>query len=251
MHSASYKRSSTSSRFSHRKFSEVTMICTLVVFVAACAAVTAAAEPRLVSPRQSCPVTLPAQCTQQSIEYIRLLQGITSVIRTPETVNRLADTIGPFLETFCNSDCLEVVLRAYACAITNVNQLQNLTTDMLCSRQEDGTLCPVKIVQELNRTTTSSSTGNLLPLCLTGPTPTQLNCDTACQQSYTEVRNRLGCCGANWYGARSPNPGYRAFGNNFAVCNVTLGNVCTSGAAGLYLNVLLIAAVILLSMAMI
>ena len=225
------------------------MICTLVVFVAACAAVTAAAEPRLVSPRQSCPVTLPAQCTVMSNEYILLLQGITSITQTPETINRIADTIGPFLQTFCTSDCLEVVLRAYACI--NTNPQQNLTTDMLCSRQEDGTLCPVKIVQELQRTTTSSSIGSLVPLCVTGSPPTQLNCDMACQQSYTELRSMLGCCGANWYGARSPNPTYRLFGNNFAACNVNLGNVCTSGAAGLYLNVLLVAAVILLSMAMI
>ena len=153
------------------------------------------------------------------------------------------------LETFCKSDCLEVVLRAYACI--NTNPLQNLTTDMLCSRQEDGTLCPVKIVQELQRTTTSSSTGSLLPICITASATGTLNCDMACQQSYTEARSRLGCCGATWYGARSPNPLYRVLSNNFAACDVALGNVCTSGAAGLYLNVLLVAAVILLSMAMI
>ena len=176
---------------------------------------------------------------------------ITSITQTPETINRIADTIGPFLETFCKSDCLEVVLRAYACIV--VNPLQNLTTGMLCSRQEDGTLCPVKIVQELQRTTTSSTTGSLVPLCITPVSPTQVTCDMACQQSYTETRSRLGCCGATWYGATSPNPAYRAVSNNFAVCNVALGNVCTctSGAAGLYLNVLLIAAVILLSVAMI
>ena len=194
---------------------------------------------------------------------ILLLEGITSTATPVTTINRIADTIGPFLETFCKSDCLDPVLRAYDC--TNNNPMRNLTADLLCSQQENGTLCPVKVVQQLQRTSnsTTGTLGSLAPLCAADNT-----CSTSCQQSYIELRSKLGCCGANWYGTSS-SP-YSTYGNFFAVCNVTLGNPCTSlvgpttsasqppttasqpsGAAGIYFNVLLVAAVFLLSMTMV
>ena len=221
----------------------------LFVYFAACVVAlspaTAAVKQRFVSERQASSCTLPTQCTQMSNEYILLSEGITSVTSSdPDVpVNRTADTIGPFLETFCKSDCFDPVLRAYDC--TNNNASRNLTTDLLCSRQEDGTLCPVKIVQQLRRTTTPSTLGSLVPLCINSAG----GCSTSCQQSLIQLRSRLGCCGANWYG--TPSSPYSFFGNIFAVCNVTLGSPCTSGAAGIYLNVLLVAAVFLLSMIMV
>ena len=218
-------------------------VCFAACIVALSPAATSAVEQRFVSERQASSCTLPTQCTQMSNEYILLLEAITSPTTPVETINRTADTIGPFLETFCKSDCLDPVLRAYDCA--NTNPFRNLTTDLLCSRQEDGTLCPVKIVQQLQRTTTSTTLGSLVPLCINSAG----GCPTSCQQSYVELRSRLGCCGANWYG--TPSSPYSSNGNIFAVCNVTLGSPCTSGAAGIYLNVLLVAAVFLLSMTMV
>ena len=102
---------------------------------------------------------------------------------------------------------------------------RNLTANLLCSRDEDGTFCPVRVLGEATRN--DSTATSLLPTCAFANT-----CDSSCRKSYLDVRSRLGCCAASWYGISSGSP-LSTFGKNFATCNVSLTNPCppASGAA--------------------
>ena len=221
------------------------MMVLWVVIVASLAALSTAnplapIESLLIRQMPSCDgITIPERCTQAANDYTRMVQEIINN-PSPDSTNRILNSIRTFLNTICSTECLTPTLRAADCV--NNEAARNLTANLICSRQEDGTFCPVKVLEEVTR---DGSTG-ILPTCVSGN-----SCPPSCQQSYQEVRNRLGCCAASWYGSSSPFSA--TLGQNFATCDVPLTNPCTpaSGAATICLNFLLIAAVFLLSMAMI
>lgn len=186
-------------------------------------------------------ITIPMRCSQAINDYNQMLQQIAAN-PSSDTIRRIVDAIGPFLNTLCSGDCLGPFLALYQCL--NNDAARNTTVSLVCARQEDGTFCPVKVLQELQRTPSV-----LVPSCVT---PTSTTCSSSCQQSYIETRNRLGCCASSWY-ANPLSPYFSTFGRNFVTCNVPLTNPCTpaSGAATICLNFLLIVAVFLLSMTMI
>ena len=186
-------------------------------------------------------IVFPEHCSQAVNNSAAMLQEI---INNPDsnTVNRLADALGTLLNTVCGGECLGPLLAINEC-LGNV-AARNITAQITCARQEDGTFCQVKILQEIQQ-----NNGALVPSCVTPTSPT---CSSTCRQSYIETRDRLGCCASSYY-ANSLSPFSAAFGRNFATCNVSLTNPCTpaSGAATICLNFLLLATVILLSAAMI
>ena len=157
----------------------------------------------------------------------------------PDTIDRL---LGTFLNTFCSGECLGPFLAIRECQ--GHFDVRNLTTQLSCVRQEDGTFCQVKVLQELQQ-----NDGALVPTCVNS---TSTTCSSTCRQSYIETRDRVGCCASSWY-ANSLSPYYSSIGRNFATCNVELTNPCTpaSGAATICLKFLLLATVILLSAAII
>ena len=220
----------------------------LVVLAATVALSTANPLAPLLSTRQvpSCGgIIVPMRCSQAIADYTQMLQQILANPTDPDAINRIVNAIGPFLNTICSGDCLGPILAVYECLNNTIyDAARNSTLSLVCARQEDGTFCPVKVLQELQRTPSV-----LVPSCVT---PTSTTCSSSCQQSYIETRNRLGCCASSWYG-NPLSPYFTTFGRNFVTCDVPLTNPCTpaSGAATICLNFLLIAAVFLLSMAMI
>ena len=191
-------------------------------------------------------IVLPEHCSQAFNNYVNMVQQITNNPDS-DTVNRIADAVGTPLNTICGGECLGPLLAVYEC-LGNV-AARNATAQLACSRQEDGTFCPVKVLQELQRSSQNGGTPALVPSCVTS---TSTTCSSTCRQSYIETRDRLGCCASSWF-ASSSSPYSATFGRNFVTCNVQLTNPCTpaSGAATICLNFLLLATVVLLSAAMI
>ena len=186
-------------------------------------------------------IIIPGDCIQAANNYSRAFQEITSNgTGSPDSARRLLMAIRTYLTTACSSECLVPTLRAADCL--NNQEARNLTANLLCSQNEDGAYCPVKVLEEVTRNGTTGP----IPICAFGNT-----CDSSCRQSYLDIRSRLGCCAASWYGNSSGSP-LSTFGENFATCNVSLTNPCTpaSGAATICLNFLLLAVVFLLSVAM-
>ena len=186
-------------------------------------------------------ITIPGHCIQAADDYTRAFQEIMSNgTASPDSALRVLMAMRTYLDTMCSSECLAPTLRAADCS--NNQEARNLTANLMCSQNEDGTYCPVKVLEEVTR----NGTPGLIPICAFGNT-----CNSSCRQSYLDVRSRLGCCAASWYGNSSGSP-LSTFGENFATCNVSLTNPCTpaSGAATICLNFLLIAVVLLLSVAM-
>ena len=176
-------------------------------------------------------ITIPERCTQAANDRTRILQEISNNTSPSDSFINYR-ILNYYLNITCSSECLTPMLRMYDCV--NNEAQRNLTTNLICSQQEDGTFCPVKLLEELN------ATAGRLPACISGN-----SCPSSCQQSYEELRNRLGCCAASWYG--SSNPFSSIFGGqNFVTCEVPLANPCTlaSGAATICLNFLLIATVL-------
>ena len=188
-------------------------------------------------------IVVPDRCSQAITNYGNMLQQIVNNPADADTDNRIVDAIGTLLNTICSGECLGPILAVYECLNNVVGR--NTTEQLLCARQEDGTFCPVKVLQELQRTSQNGGTPVLVPSCVT---PTSTTCSSTCRQSYIETRDRLGCCASSWY-ANSLSPYFTTFGRNFVTCNVQLTNPCTqaSGAATICLNFLLLATVILLS----
>ena len=161
------------------------------------------------------------------------------------------DTMSRLLDTLCSSQCLSSFVTYRICSRAGTNQLRqgelevNFTLTLLCTRHEDGTFCPVKVLEAANG-------DPLLPACARGG-----GCDSTCQQSYRNLSSTLGCCGSTWF----DNPFFPVFAGNFGVpffdsCNVTLDGPCeaasptagpASGAGVLYLSMLLVVAASLLS----
>ena len=180
-------------------------------------------------------IVLPEHCYQAFNNSNIMSQNLT------RDVNRLVDVVGTQLNTFCSGECLGPFLAISDC-LGNVAD-RDTATQLVCTRQEDGTFCLVKVEQEVLHTNDSQ-----LPSCVT---PTSTTCSSSCRQSYIETRDRLGCCASSWY-ANSLSP-FSSLERNFVICNVELTNPCTpaSGAVTICLNFLLLATMILLSAAMI
>ena len=186
-------------------------------------------------------VVLPELCSQAFNNFINMSQQIVNT-SDPDSVNRLANTLETFLNTVCGGECLGPLLNITEC-LSNV-AARNATDQITCARQEDGTFCQVRVLQE-----SLQNGGAQVPSCVNS---TSTTCSSTCRQSYIETRDRLGCC-ASTYFANPLSPFSATLGRNFATCNVELTNPCppASGAATICLNFLLLATVILLSAVMI
>ena len=180
--------------------------------------------------------TLSSECTQALIDS----QRAASMFYTDPSPDpfELASSFQPLYVKVCSSQCLGTLLKIYAC----LNLLDAFA--LQCTRHADGTYCPVKLLEEA---AVMNGTVSLVPPCV------QTNmCDAACQTTYRTTSAGLGCCGGTWFASPS-SPLTNTLGRNFATCNVTLEDACstpTAGAASIYLSTLLVVALILLSIGM-
>ena len=143
------------------------------------------------------------------------------------------------------------------------------TVQILCSRN---LYCPVKVVDSTGvacrvllhlatlhcSTWQSSSTWQLHRSCQveedcmipTCTSTTAASCTAACHQTYNNLKSSLGCCADNLYGLSIGS--YAAYESNFTACGAMLDSPCylgsatttsssTSDAAGVYVNLLLVA----------
>ena len=185
-------------------------------------------------------VTLPARCLDAINDYLRMVNMTISGSNgqlTPEDLSRLSGPFQTALSVLCSSDCLDSFIR---CA-GNTEIVRNFTTQISCVRAEDGNYCPVKLLQEQ-----AQRPGAVLipPDCVV----VSSTCSSSCQQTYRQLRDGLGCCAATYF--TNPSSSLRTFGRNFATCDVSLGNPC-SGAAIIYLNLVLVLAMVLVAFAMV
>ena len=221
------------------------MIRILIVVVATVALSTANPLRTAPSIRQvpSCGgIVFPEHCSQAFNNFNNRSRQIVN-ISDSDSDNRFADDLEHF-ETFLNTVCGGECLGPYL-AISECLGAREITAQINCGQQEDGTFCLVKVLQE-----TTLNDGLPVPNCVNF---TSTTCSSTCRQSYIETRDRLGCCAATYYA--NPVSPFTAIGRNFVTCNVQLTNPCTpeSGAAQctISFNFLLLATVILLSAAMI
>ena len=144
----------------------------------------------------------------------------------------------PVLGVVCTGECLEPFV---GCFRTVTEAIKNETLFRICARAEDGTFCEVKLLQE------TESERSILPQnCSTPGT-----CSASCQQSFHDLKSRLGCCATNYY-ETSSSPYRYQYQTYLANCSVPVGTPCNSasalaGAAIVYLNVVLVIAVLLVT----
>ena len=187
--------------------------------------------------RQSCGgTTLSSECTQALVDA----QHASSLFyMNTNPASLLADAYPPILDRLCSSACLGPIMRIYVC----LNLVDSFARQ--CTRHADGTFCLVKVLQQAAAMNGTS----YVPTCVNMQTNM---CDTACQTAYRTTSAMLGCCGGSWFASPS-SPLTNTLGRNFATCNVTLEDACStpsSGAASIYLSTLLVVALILLSIGM-
>ena len=186
-------------------------------------------------------VTLPTRCLDALNDYIRMVNMTISpgTGLTPAVLSRLADLAQSALGVLCSSDCLNSFIRCNG----NSELVRNLTTQINCVRAEDGKYCPAKWLQVQSQ----RPEGVLIPADCAA-TAVSTTCSSSCQQTYRQLRDDLGCCAATFF--TNPATPLQQFGRNFATCGVPLGNPC-SGAAIIYLNLVLVLAMVLVSLAMV
>ena len=191
-------------------------------------------------------VTLSGRCLDALNDYLRVANMTISTGLTPEGLSRVSGQLQSSLDVLCSSDCLDPYIRC----LGNSEQVRNLTTQVYCFRAGDGNYCPVKLLQELARRQGVFVPPNCIAVSST-------TCSSSCQQSYRQLRNDLDCCAATLY-TNPSSPFVSHPGNNFAACNVSLGNPCSflgtstsTGAANIYLNLVIVLAMALVAFAMV
>ena len=185
-------------------------------------------------------VTLPVRCLDALNDYLRIVNMTISGSNgqlTPADLSRLSGPLQTAFSVLCSSDCLDSYIR---CA-GNSELVRNLTTQINCVRAGDGNYCPVKLLQEQAK---NPGAAFIPPDCAVVST----TCSSSCQQTYRQLRDDLGCCAATFF--TNPSSPLRPFGRNFATCDVSLGNPC-SGAAIIYLNLVLVLAMVLVAFTMV
>ena len=174
----------------------------------------------------------PTRCVNAAVIVDNMFNRLSTTL--DPYCNRSRDTIERLLEIACSTECLSAfqgVLPCFSARDGYLDELSlNRTLQVYCPRHEDGTFCPVKVLEEATGTPQRP-----VPLCATD-VPGQ--CNSTCQESYRNLRSRLGCCGGTLYNNPFRFTRVRIF---FDSCNVTLDDSCpaASGAAMLYLSLLL------------
>ena len=195
--------------------------------------------------------TLPMHCLEAVNNYIHVFQQIYSNSNSPSNTTKLSNQTADFLQTelnvFCGGECLGPLLKCLP------NSSHNTILNVTCARSEGGDFCPAEILREQARV----GNLNIFPNCVANST-----CSAFCQQSLRDLRSRLGCCTDSMYAGMPVTAKY------FATCNVSLDTPCkpatvtsgttemtetteNSGAGFLSLNLLLVAALFLVAIAVV
>ena len=201
----------------------------IIVVASAIVALTSAAVSH--GKRQSgCPPTgLPLECTQAVAAFnLALATSVVPGTSSPSSTNRAA--ISDSADLLCGSTCYAQVRNFYRCA----NQ-ESFFVSGICGRGggDSNPRCPLAIVDRINTNTPAFPTCGLT------------SCPSDCADTLNQFRNGLGCCAASFYnttGSPLSAVGLRLV--SFDTCNINLGAVCSSGAAGLiYLSATLLVAI--------
>ena len=187
-------------------------------------------------------IPTPQHCSNAINQYLHLSQrfvNLTTLTTPTQDSQTLLDTIAmlqPVLRVVCVGECLEPFV---GCTQTDTEASKNATLFTTCARAEDGTFCLVKLWQEIR-------SFFLFQSC-----STFANCSSTCQQSFRDLKTRMGCCATNYFETPS-SPLKILYDTKLANCSVPVGTPCnsaskTGGATIVYLNVVLVIAVFLLT----
>ena len=131
----------------------------------------------------------PTRCVNAAVIVNNMFNRLSTTL--DPYCNRSRDTVERLLEIACSTECLSAFQGALPCFSARDGYLDELslnrTLQVYCPRHEDGTFCPVKVLEEATGTPQRP-----VPLCAPDA-PGQ--CNSTCQESYRNLRSRLGCCG--------------------------------------------------------
>ena len=187
----------------------------------------------------------PTRCSLLFGDVLTIIQRLPSTFGTDD-INCTRATLQALLENFCSRECLSTFPTYQICLNRVYGEMDaNLTREMICTQHGDGTFCPLKIAEE------ATGPGNaIVPPCASGG-----SCDSDCQASYRNLRERLGCCGSSMYANRAFGAFIATRSNvrrQFATCNVTLNGPCKRVSAATTMvhlsSVLVVAIACLLSL---
>ena len=210
----------------------------------------AASPPTTCQLSSKCPnrsVTIPEHCSDAINQFNNLLlkvNNLTSrVTPTQDLPRALSETLAMFQPVFsvlCVDECLQLLV---GCSQNVTEAIKNATYFTTCARAEDGIFCQIKLWQ------VSLSPRYLYRLLQNCSTP--ITCSSACQQSFRDLKTRMGCCATNYFETPS-SPSYYYYKHYLANCSVPVGTTCNSasgigGTTIVYLNVLLVIAAFLMT----
>ena len=220
---AEYQRTSTFLHHSSCKKHFASMkFAAIIVVASAIVALTSGAVSH--GKRQSgCP-TVSTQCAQAIVAFeLAFTTFITP--NSPLSTDRAA--LSNSVDLLCGSTCYSQTRDLYRC--TN---RESYFVSGICGRGDGGSnpQCPLAIVDRIGSNTPATPTCGLT------------SCSSDCADTLNQIRNDLGCCAASFYNTTgSP---LSPVGSRFDTCNINLGAVCSSGAAGLiYLSATLLVAI--------
>ena len=201
-------------------------------------------------------VAIPKHCSDAINQYSHLLQKLNNLTRStsptqdlPQALSETIDMLQSVFSVFCADECLQMFVRCSQ----NDNETEAMKKAILfttCARAEDGTFCQVKLDQA-NYESTLLRSGYLYRLFQNCRTATTGTCSSTCQQYFRDLKSSFGCCATNYF--ETPSGSYNIYYKNYlANCSVPVSTPCSSasalaGAAIVYLNVVLVIAVLLVT----
>ena len=201
-------------------------------------------------------ITIPKHCLDAFYQRNHLLQKLSNLTRStsptqdlPQALSETIDMLQPAFSVLCADECLQLFV---GCTQndTETEAIKKVILFTTCAQAEDGTFCQVKFDQATyeNILLRSGYFHRLSQNCSTAST-----CSSACQQSFRDLKTSFGCCATNYFETQS-SPLKNYYKMNLANCSVPVGTTCNSaskagGAAIVYLNVVLVIAVFLVTIA--
>ena len=198
-------------------------------------------------------ITIPKHCLDASNKYSYLLQKLHNLTRStsptqdlPQALSETIDMLQPVFSVLCADECLRLFVRCPQ-NDTETEAIKKLFYSQFCARAEDGTFCRLKLDQA-NYGGILLRSGYLYRLFQNCSTAT---CSTTCQQSFRDLKTSFGCCATNYF--ETPSGPYNYYYKRYlANCSVPVGTPCNSasalaGTAIVYLNVVLVIAVLLMT----
>ena len=163
------------------------------------------------------PTTYPKSCNDAAIALSKL---VVNAFANLEAID--PDAFNSALGDYCTMECISPQVEYYRCS--DQQELADYVNSAYCG-QNSGSYCTVSWTAGI------SDNSVIFTSCLQGST-----CESSCQSSLQRTADYLGCCAASLYNNTISPYSNLISPQDFATCDISLGQMCPGLVSGAEVN---------------